>query len=921
MRRRDVIVGSGTVAAVTLSGSASAVTGTADDDRTTPSSDLESVLELVPAESALDAQYRRLQYARVDDSGEDDPGYQTRRVLEDIAEVDGGIDSDSVSAVVSVHGKQQRLSAAVGSFDRPDAGSDAEERGEWRIADLGSGGAFAAADGRLVVVPDAETDPADVAGVAADAASGDADTVLVDPEATEPVFGHLESAAYVVFFPDLESIGYFEFDERIASLGVGLEQSPPQRSGTTETEYVVEVASDAEVADEWIVDRLERLERGEFVETTVERDEGFVHVEAVVDRPPERDRDAAPDARVRARSNADEGLVTFEHDGGASIDAEMLEVWVDGELADAQLADEYGTFSEGDTFELETGPIADVGLRWFDESDDVYYYYATTLVGADSFEASHDPETDTVTITYVGELEADPDRLEVVHRKSQPDGRGSTIDTERSALEDVSGSLAQGDTVTVEDVTVGDRVSLESTAPANPNRGQRSLAHVHVRPPRFHLTRQEDTLVAHYWGELEHDADDFRVSIDGEPADVQFADVTETVSRNDEIELGELSHGSRVAVEWLVPDDPVVVEETVLHPHARVEVTYDDAEGSAAVEYREGDEIAADDLDSLVGGEPAPDQPADEYETFSPGDEVRTEAAPFETIELVWTGPEETEDVLGRTVAGRELLDASYDPDAETVELVYTGETPADPSPLSVQHRSDGGSPSDGRENPFSQKYDTLTAGDGVVIEDVGVEDHVSVMLVREGDGHVSHRSLFHFSPIPHRAFDFENRDDGLVAVYHGQLDRDADAFRLLVDGEPADVQPADRHDTLTTGDEVELGAYETGTELTMEWVVPDEPRPVNDHVVVPDAEFEVAYDSDDGTVTVEHAGGDEIAAADLGVIVEPTSREPSGWDEYETVSEGDATTIAVDGERDGDPVAVVIIFDGRAITHERIDD
>ncbi|SDQ86349.1 hypothetical protein SAMN04489842_1532 [Natronobacterium texcoconense] len=902
-----MIVGSGTVATFALTGYAGATTDDADDDgETTLSSDLESVLELVPAESTLDASYQRLQYVHVENT-DDELDHQTRRTLDDLEEVDPDTVSDVIS-VVADDGRV-RLSAVTGSFDRPDIGGS-EEDDNWLVGDLDGEDAFAAADGKMIVA--SGEDANEVVQTAVDAVHGDADSILASPEETEPVFERLESMEYVTFFPNVEDYAYFEFDGEVSSFAVGFQQPPMALSGTTENEYVV--AAESTVDDDWLLERIERIEQGQFVETTVDRSDGFVHVEAVVDQPPERDRDAAPDASVRARADADEGVVTFEHADGETIDTENLEVWKDGELADDQPADDHVTFAEGDRFELETGPLADVGLRWFDESEDVYYYYDTALVGRNSFETSHDIDDDTVEITYVGELEADPARLELVHRDDE------RTDLERRTLDDVLESLTTGDSITVDDVTLGDRVSLELSVPANPNRGQRSLARHRVRPPRMFISRRESGVVARYHDDQDRDADEFRVLVDDETASVQFTDETDTLSAGDEIELGDVSHGSTVTIEWLEPDEPTVIEETVVYPYSRVDMTYDDASGTVTVDYEDGDEIDADDLELRIDDEPAADQPADEYDTFEPGDELTTAVDPFATAEFVWEGPDDTEHRFGQVIAGRESLDAAYDPDAETVELVYTGEQSADPESLSVDRRDDVSSEDD--ENLFAQEYDTLTTGDSVVIEDVGLEERITVMLVQEGENHVSRRSIFRFRPEPQWAFTFSDRDDGLVAVYREESDRDAANFELLADGEPADVQPSDRYDTLTRGDELAVGEFEAGTELVIQWIVPDEPREIRDHVVVPEAEFEFEYHSDDEEVTVEHAGGDEIAASELGVIVEPTSAEPSGWDEDGMVTEGDSTTVDAEPEGGRDPIGVAVVFrEQNLIDRERIED
>ncbi|ELZ01860.1 type IV pilin N-terminal domain-containing protein [Natrialba asiatica] len=909
MRRRELIVGSGTVAAIAFSGYTGAAAADAADRRTSLPSDLESTLELVPAESSLETSYQHLVYSQID-SQESRPGYLgTHGVVDEF----DNVDADSVAEIVFAAGEATQLSVTTGSFDKPDAGDD--EIDGWTVGEVDDE-AFAAADGKLVIA--SGDGSRSVVETAIATANGDEATVITDPETTEATFDYLGSMSYVTFVPNVSTTSSREFnDGTVEAVGIGSKLPPAERSddGTLENGYVFHLAADADVDDEWVNDRLQRLEQGEVLDTTIDRSGDVVHVDAVVEQPPERDRDAAPDARVQARSNADEGVVTFEHVAGESIDTDNLELWKNGELAAEQLADDRATFDEGDTFELETGPLAAVGLRWFDEDEDVYYYYETITVGSESFDVTHD-ETDTVDITYVGEREADPDLLELV----RDDGAAG-----REQLElDVSDSLTAGETITVEDVTLGNRVMLELAVPANPNRGRRSLVHFRVRPPRMHLSGRNDTVTARYWGDQDRDADEFRVLVEDEPADVQFTDVTETLSANDEVELGDIDYGTHVAIEWLEPDEPTVIADRVIRPSAHVDLAYDDAEGTLTVDYVEGDAIDADDLSLRLGDEPTAVQPTDEYETFEPGDAFTVDVRPFVRVKLVWEGPDDTEHSISQTTVSRALFDAAYDPDNGEVELVYTGNQPADPSTLSVAHRRDG--PSSVDEDLFAQAYDTLTTGDSIVLEDVGVEDSIAVMLVQEGENYVSKSSLFNFRPEPRWAFSIGERADGIVAVYREETSRDAANFELLVDGEPGDSQPSDRYDTLSAGDELELGEFDAGTELTFRWVVPDEPREIRSHVVVPDAAFDIDYDADDGEVTVEHAGGDEIDADALGIVVEPTRSEPAGWDEYETVTEGDTTTVAVDGETgtegDRDPIGVTVVYrEKNTITHERIDD
>ncbi|ADD03637.1 uncharacterized protein Nmag_0038 [Natrialba magadii ATCC 43099] len=911
MRRRELLAGSGTVAAIALSGYTGAATDSAPGSQVSLPSDIESVFELVPAESTIETSVRHIVYSRVDGQ-ESEPGYPgVHGAVDEFDE----IDADEVAETALVIGDEMQLAAITGSFEQPEIG-DNETEG-WAVGEV-NGDPLAAADGKLVIALGDDSDDTIDAAIAT--ANGDEASVLSDSDVIKTMVEHLDSMSYVTIVPDASEVSPPGLDtEVVDAVGIGLESPHGIRSddSTLENGYVFHLSSSAaDVDDEWVHEQLRQLEEGEVLEASIDRSDAFIHVDAVVEQPPERDRDAAPDATVRVRSNADEGVATFEHTDGESIDADMLEVWQNGDLADDQLADEYTRFAEGDTFELETGPIADVGLRWFDEDEDVYYYYGTTTVGRESFETTHDYDADTVEITYTGEREADPELLELVHRTD--DGAS----TDRSAVEGLR-SLTAGETITVEDVTLGDRVSLDLAVPANPNRGQRSLASYRIRPPRMFLSSHGETVTARYRDDQDRDADEFRVLADDEPAATQFTDVTETLSDGDAIELGEVDHGTHIVVEWLEPDEPAVVAERVVRPNARVDLTYDDGDGTVTIDHVEGVAIDADELKLRAGDDPMAVQPADEYDTFEPGDSVTVESEPFVQVELVWEGPEETEYSIGRTTAGRDLLDAEYDHDAREVELVYTGSQPADPSFLSVTHRQDG--PTDADANRFEQAYETLTDGDSIVLEDVAIEDRITVMVVQEGENHSSRRSLFHFTPEPNRSFHFDDREDGLVAVYREQTDRDADSFELLVDGEPAETQPADRHETLTVGDELELGSFDAGTELTVQWVVPDEPRSVRSHVVVPTVEFDIEYDADTDEVTVEHGGGDAIDADDLGVIVEPTRLDPVGWDEYETVSEGDTTTIdAIDessSHSDRDPTVVAVMYrENTHLTSERIE-
>ena len=88
-------------------------------------------------------------------------------------------------------------------------------------------------------------------------------------------------------------------------------------------------------------------------------------------------------------------------------------------------------------------------------------------------------------------------------------------------------------------------------------------------------------------------------------------------------------------------------------------------------------------------------------------------------------------------------------------------------------------------------------------------------------------------------------------------------------------------------------------------------------HVIAPDAVFEVAYD-DDETLTVSHEGGDELAADDIQLFVQPARSEPVVWDDSGTVEEGDSRTV----ELETAPEFVFVVFREREVLYEeQLDD
>ncbi|MFW6382701.1 MAG: hypothetical protein ACOCZD_01525, partial [Haloferacaceae archaeon] len=257
---------------------------------------------------------------------------------------------------------------------------------------------------------------------------------------------------------------------------------------------------------------------------------------------------------------------------------------------------------------------------------------------------------------------------------------------------------------------------------------------------------------------------------------------------------------------------------------------------------------------------------------------------------------------------------------AMTVE--YVGERPVDPERLRVSVSGAGRSQGREREDEsaFAAEYDELTTGDAVTVADVGLDDTVTVSVHTEFENGSMTSSVAHFSAAPRRGFVVDDGDEESETTlrYVGEVRRDADAFRVLIDGEPADAQPADETDRLTGGETLSLGEVSAGATVAVEWTGGDETRTVTEHTIPPQATFKVAYepadDEDDGgVVTFAHAGGDALDADHIDVVVEPATDGLRPWDpDADEVTAGDETTVAVDEEAR----LAVVVFREREVLH-----
>lgn len=858
--------------------------------------DVRTAFDLVPTESAVDADYRTIVLADVTEAtATEDLTYQTRSVVDGI----DALEAADVSHIALARAAESgQFGSAVGSFDQLETGETLETDGDWRLAETGTV-ALASADSQIAFARgDRDTRQAAVESAVA-AARDETDSVIDASDRTTDAFDRLGSKRLVIFLPTGDEAPA-PVPETVDALAAGFQQPPTNIDGTVENEYLLYGTENLKTDRVRRVVR--RLEPVQVADLTLDRQDGVVHATVQAEEPPERDRDAAPDARLETE-RTETGL-SVTHEEGESIPAEDLEVWVDGTRAATQPADEFEVFGSGDTLTVETDSLATVTVRWFDENEDVYYEYVQRLLGADAFETAYGVEANRLTITYTGDRPADPSKVTLRHASDT--GSESTTDS----FADVSGELTAGDSVTVPDVTTGDRISLRLDVPARPRGTQTTLVQFHARPPRAHVFQHDDSMVVAYHDDTERDAEDFRILVDGEPAERQFSDDYSTLQGGDRLRIGEPAFGSTVTVEWTAPSEPVEIAQRSVVPRGEIQLRDMRADGQVELHYHEGDAIPADELALRVNDAPASVQPAEEYEQFEPGDSLTLEVPPFSVVELVWTGGRDDDHRVDGAVIGRNAIEARYDPDQELIELVYVGDRPADPSRIDIRRGfRHPDQPQDG-PTAFEQSHETLTSGDSIRVENVDADERFQVVLTTDGD---YYRPVLRFTPRPRWAFSFADRDGTLAATYQDEVVRDASSFRILVDGEPNTVQPADEYDRLDDGDELKLGSFPAGTEITVEWVVPDDPVEVRSHIVTPDADFTFDYDADAETVTIEHAGGETVAADSLAVMVHSSRsrRRPDAWgDAYTEVSEGDAITLDLSSDDPSGRFYVVVFFE-----------
>ncbi|HMB49232.1 MAG TPA: hypothetical protein VKM69_01095, partial [Natronoarchaeum rubrum] len=211
---------------------------------------LAAALAAVPAESAVDVEYRSIALSQPDDAdASEDFGPQLVGVTDSI----DGVDPENVDRILLVRSSdyENTFGVATGSFDSPEPGTEIDAGDEWRIAE-GETLAFASTDD-LIAFASATADepPVDRVRTAADAARGDVDAIVESDDRLPETFARLSDSTFVTYLPTVEgpifpAIG----QDRLAAVAAGFEAYPSQQTGTVENAYLLYPADGASIDDD-----------------------------------------------------------------------------------------------------------------------------------------------------------------------------------------------------------------------------------------------------------------------------------------------------------------------------------------------------------------------------------------------------------------------------------------------------------------------------------------------------------------------------------------------------------------------------------------------------------------------------------------------------------------------------------------------
>ncbi|MEF8882569.1 MAG: hypothetical protein V5A34_08620, partial [Halapricum sp.] len=573
--------------------------------------------------------------------------------------------------------------------------------------------------------------------------------------------------------------------EGVDSAAVGVDDGGEQQ---IDVSSVALFQSESDVSEETTWSIAEAIGRDSDSEPSFERDGRRLVATATV----EGSATPSTSNSFWADYSADSGTVRLEYHGSEPIDTGTLEIFAGGERVGEPW--ETKTLEEGDVVEFEAVPFSRIRVEQVEDNDSEVLK-RDIATDSTAFDHSYDPESDTITFTYTASQPAVTDYLYLSvtddYRSLEFDGEDDEPVSKRHS------QLESGDEIRVEDVTYGRIIALYTYHDWGSGSTGQSVSVRSIRPPGyFSLTRTDGQPTLRFEAKQTQSASDYRVSVNGDPADTQFTDVGETISEEDSIAL-DIGTGDTVTVEWVGEDGPIELSEMILRPP--VDFEFRRTGDVFELICRTDTSVNSETIELRYGSGQRTVTTNEGQETLTDGDTITIDPEDYSGgIRMFWVGDGDQEIYLGH-YSVRNLLSFDLTYEDGTVQLSYAGEGswPADELTVRVGEET--------ADIQFSSEYQTVEPGDSIEIE-AKLGEEITVDWTVPADPVTG----FDESAHPEMAFDYDyDADAGELTITSrtdAALDPDALEMRVYTDSssQPHEVW-TDREDDIGAGDSVKI--------------------------------------------------------------------------------------------------------------------
>jgi hypothetical protein len=374
------------------------------------------------------------------------------------------------------------------------------------------------------------------------------------------------------------------------------------------------------------------------------------------------------------------------------------------------------TVTSGDQATIEdVDPGQAILVGWDgDTQEDRLYSDSISPPGSASFEYDHGSETLTVTLDLEEPRDATDYELRI---------EGETAASQWS---DQGDTVEDGDTITVDGLSVRDEVSVVWT-----KTGAEVASHWISAPGEvaFEYDAESKELTATMELEAEQDASDYLIRINDSEAETQWTDEYSTLEDGDSITLSDIDIGDQVVVNW--GDSGFPVDFYRVSPPGEFDFRFDPETNQLEIEIALDRPQDASKYEIQIDEESAPRQWTDQGDTVEDGDTITLENVERGAeIAVVWG---EDKMVVGRTEAYPTAeLSFSVDQEAGVLEITHNGGASFAASDLMAIVAKEESGPT---EYEFSNHIDgEFTEGDSVEIETGPVPEESFVgVFIKDG--------------------------------------------------------------------------------------------------------------------------------------------------------------------------------------------